>query len=132
MKIILKVIYNKFFTTNEVVDLYLGKLSDIIQKEFHQKEVDFLIKCIDLNVDIETIELALRSRNKNNIISFTLLRLSALAESTPENQSLYVNKTNLSIVQIFLYLTKTIINFVLHKLKAIIIYSNLIKEYPNV
>lgn len=132
MKIVLETIYKRFAVINKSVYEYLDKLSYIIQNEFDKKEVDFLVKCVELDLDLETIELELRNKNKNNILSFTLLRLSALAESIPENQLLYVNKKCLNNVEIFLYLIKTIISFLLHKIKARVIYKNLIKEYPNV
>lgn len=132
MKIVLETIYKRFAVINESVYVYLDKLSYIIQNEFDKKEVDFLLKCVEQDLDLETIELELRNKNKNNIVSFALLRLSALAETIPENQLLYVNKKCLNKIEISLYLIKTIINFLLHKIKAKIIYANLIKEYPNV
>lgn len=132
MKIILETIYKRFAVINGSVSAYLDKLSYIIQNEFDKKEIDFLVKCVELDLDLETIELELRNKNKNNIVSFTLLRLSALAETIPENQFLYVNKKSLNIVRIFYYLIETIVSFILHKIKAKVIYINLIKEYPNV
>lgn len=128
----LKQLYTKNFIYEPSIFLLLEDLSLMIAKKFYKKEIDFFKRCIDGNVDLEALELELRSINKNNILSFVFLRLSAIAESLPLTQSQYINKKPLNIFSVFIFLSTTAINFIVLKVKAKLMYKNLIKEYPNV
>ena len=132
MKTLLKNIYNDYFSYDEKISLLLDRLSFILQQDFSSQEIDFFKRCADSNIDLEALELELRSIKKNNILSFIFLRLSAIAESSPTTQSQYINKKPLNIFSVFIFLSTTTINFIVLKVKAKLMYKNLIKEYPNV
>lgn len=125
-------IYNKFFLPCSDIESYLETLVIVIKGEYIKEEIIFLFRCVDNNIDLETIEISLRRIKKDNIISFIFLRLSAIAESSPTTQSQYINKKPLNIFSVFIFLSTTAINFIVLKVKAKLIYKNLIKEYPNV
>lgn len=132
MKTLLKNIYNDYFSYDEKISLLLDRLSFILQQDFSSQEIDFFKRCVDSNIDLEALELELRSIKKNNILSFIFLRLSSIAESFPSTQSQYINKKSLNIFLVFIFLSTTAINFIVLKVKAKLMYKNLIKEYPNV
>lgn len=109
----------------------LENLSLIIQNEFTNQEIYFLQKCVDKNIDLEALEISLRKINKDNILSFIFLYLSAIAESSTKNQDKFVNKKSLNTLEVFILLTKISIDFVLKKMKNKILYKKLLNEYSK-
>ena len=132
MKQILFKIYKNNFSTKLDISKYLGEITIDINGKFSSCEISYLTKCLEKNIDLEALELELRSIKKNNILSFIFLRLSSIAESFPSTQSQYINKKSLNIFLVFIFLSTTAINFIVLKVKAKLMYKNLIKEYPNV
>jgi hypothetical protein len=127
---LLKIYKNNFkYTSN--INIYLEVINTEINNTFSPKEINFFIKCNDENVDLIALEYLLRKKNKSNIFSFLFLRLSSLAETVPENQDKYVNKSKLNLFKVFILLSTTVIKTVLLELKRISL-SNKIKEYSNV
>jgi hypothetical protein len=128
----LYLICKKYFTNVFDITAYTNIIVRDININFSSGEISYLTKCLEKNIDLEALELELRSIHKNNILSFIFLRLSAIAESLAITQSQYINKKPLNIFSVFIFLSTTAINFILLKVKAKLIYKNLIKEYPNV
>ena len=128
----LYLICKKYFTNVFDITAYATVITRDININFSKGEKSYLTKCLEKNIDLEALELELRSIKKNNILSFIFLRLSAIAESSPTMQSQYINKKPLNIFSVFIFLSTTVINFIVLKVKAKLIYKNLIKEYPNV
>lgn len=128
----LYLIYKKYFTNMFDITSYTYTIIRDIDINFSSREISYLTKCLEKNIDLEALELELRSIKKNNILSFIFLRLSSIAESFPSTQSQYINKKSLNIFLVFIFLSTTAINFIVLKVKAKLMYKNLIKEYPNV
>ena len=125
----LKKTYNSFFNGNVSLS-YLEYLSNEINEQFSKDEIAWFKKCLNENLDINTIEYGMR-HNKKNIFSFILLRLSTLAVTQPNNQKIFVNYKSKNIFGILMFFLKIMIDLIGLKIK-LIKYNNIIKEYPNV
>ena len=127
----LKQIYKNFFINSINIDKYIEALSKEIDNNFDKKKRDFFIECSNQNINLIALEYLLRKQEKFNIFSFVFLRLSALAESLPQNQNIYVNKSKLNRIEIFWFLTTSIITTIILELQRLTL-SKKIKEYQNV
>lgn len=107
------------FKESSNLTFYLMIISNDLIKSFSKEEINFLKSCCDKKVDLIALEFLLRKKNKNNILSFIFFRLSSLAETNPENQNMYINKSKLSFFKILKIMLNSIINLIIFKLKKI-------------
>lgn len=131
MEQILLNMYKNNFIMKIDISKYLQVIVNDIGTVFTKKQIDFFIECNDRNLDLVALEYNIRKKEKNNIFSYTLLRLSSLAESTIENQARYVNKSQVNIFKIFAFLSMAVINTIIYEIKGFTLRSE-IKEYLNV
>ena len=124
-------IYNTHFMNEIDIKKYLSILYINIKKEFSKNEIDYFIKYANSKYDLIALEYSLRKKNRKNIFSFIFLRLSSLAETLPQNQHLYVNKKNVGILKIFIFLIKTLINLININIKSFFL-QKIINEYQNI
>ena len=66
----------------------------------------------------------------SKLFSFVFLRLSSLAETVPQNQHMYVNKSRASIIKILKVLLMALFNLFLYELKRFVL-SGVLKEYDR-
>lgn len=121
-------IYQTYFVNTKDIEQYLKVISLDVTNLFSEKEINFLKKCSDENIDLIALEYLLRKKQKKNIFSFVFLRLSSLAECIPQNQAKYVNKSKANIFKIFKILSMAVITTILLEVKRFILAKRL-KEY---
>lgn len=120
--------YLIFFKHEGNIDYYLKIISEDLKNNFNQKELNLFKTWCNKNVDLVALEFHLRYRHKDNILSFIFLRLSALAETIPQNQYMFINRTSLNFfdkIRIFMF---AMFNIVLYIFKWVVLHRE-IKEY---
>lgn len=123
-------IYLMNFNEISNVDYYIKTICKELNNSFSQQEVDLLVGWCNDKVDLIALEFHLRKKHKNNILSFTFLMLSSLAESIPQNQHMYVNKFKASILTIFKVFLIAFFNLIIYELKRLFLVRQ-IKEHAR-
>ena len=101
-----------------------------MKKCFSSEEIAYLLKNVDKGTDLYSLEYFLRRKKPENIITFLLKRLIALAESTPENQNYFVNNKRIGVISVFVFMGNSALSF-LNVLIKYLYLKGIVNEYPD-